>query len=110
VDLLLDSLGGEVSQLAPDATAFPHRCSLASAQIYASATLSGERAAKQTVDGIRDGLAQLGATGAYVNYIDASLPDWGHAYYGDNLARLQAVARHYDPDEVFSFPQNVVRG
>ncbi|WP_457031001.1 FAD-binding oxidoreductase [Kitasatospora sp. P5_F3] len=109
VDLLLDSLGGEVSRLAPDATAFPHRSALASAQIYASTTLAGKAAATATVDAIRDGLGALGATGAYVNYIDATLPDWGTAYYGDNLPRLKAVARRYDPDQVFAFPQSVAR-
>jgi FAD/FMN-containing dehydrogenase len=110
VDLLLDSLGGAVSQLRPDATAFPHRSSLASAQIYASTTPAGKKAATRTVDEIRDGLARLGATGAYVNYIDARLPDWGRAYYGRNLERLKTVARHYDPDRVFAFPQNVIFG
>ncbi len=107
IDLLLDSLGGAVSDLAPDATAFPHRSALASAQIYASTTLAGKAAATAAVDAIRDGLAALGATGAYVNYIDASLPDWGTAYYGENLARLKAVSRDYDPDRVFAFPQSV---
>ncbi|WP_037606896.1 FAD-binding oxidoreductase [Streptacidiphilus rugosus] len=109
VDLLLDALGGAVSQLAPRETAFPHRSSLASAQVYASATRSGQQAATRTVDAIRDGLARLGATGAYVNYIDAGLPDWGHAYYGQNLERLKQVAQHYDPDHVFAFPQSVAR-
>ncbi len=109
VDLLLDSLGGVVADLAPDATAFPHRGSLATAQIYASTTAAGRAAATATVDAIRDGLAELGATGAYVNYIDASLPDWGTAYYGENLARLKAVSRCYDPDQVFAFPQSVAR-
>ncbi|SEL14762.1 FAD-binding oxidoreductase [Streptacidiphilus jiangxiensis] len=110
VDLLLDSLGGAVSQLRPDATAFPHRDSLASAQIYAGTTSAGRRQATRTVDGIRDGLARLGATGAYVNYIDAGLPDWGHAYYGANLPRLKSVAHQYDPDGVFAFRQSVTRG
>ncbi|MFE0464682.1 FAD-binding oxidoreductase [Kitasatospora sp. NPDC058965] len=108
VDLLLDSLGGAVSTLSPDATAFPHRESLASAQVYASADTATEDRARATVDEIRDRLAELGAHGAYVNYIDATLPDWGHAYYGANLGRLQQVARHYDPDGVFAFPQSVV--
>ncbi|WP_063750222.1 FAD-binding oxidoreductase, partial [Kitasatospora cheerisanensis] len=107
VDLLLDSLGGAVGELAPDATAFPHRESLASAQVYAGATPATEARAKAAVDAIRDGLAELGATGAYVNYIDDTLPDWGRAYYGDNLERLQQVARAYDPDGVFAFPQSV---
>ncbi|MEV4558422.1 FAD-binding oxidoreductase [Kitasatospora sp. NPDC049285] len=108
VDLLLDSLGGVISDLAPDATAFPHRDSLASAQVYVGATPSTEQQARATADAIRDGLADLGAPGAYVNYIDDTLPDWGHAYYGANLPRLQAAARRYDPDGVFAFPQSVV--
>ncbi|GAA2788440.1 FAD-binding oxidoreductase [Kitasatospora paracochleata] len=108
VSLLLDSLGGAVAELAPDATAFPHRSSLASAQVYAGTTQAGQEETTEVVDGIRDGLARLGAHGAYVNYIDASLPDWGRAYYGANLGRLQEVARCYDPDGVFAFPQSVV--
>ncbi|PYC80254.1 FAD-binding dehydrogenase [Streptomyces tateyamensis] len=107
VDLLLDSLGGAVGEPAPDATAFPHRDSLASAQVYVSATPATEQQARTTADAVRDGLAGLGARGAYVNYIDATLPDWGRAYYGANLPRLQAVARRYDPDGVFAFPQSV---
>ncbi|MGW4381436.1 FAD-binding oxidoreductase [Kitasatospora sp. NPDC004531] len=107
VDLLLDSLGGAVADLAPTATAFPHRHSLASAQVYAGATPDTEARVKAAVDSVRDGLARLGATGAYVNYIDATLPDWGRAYWGDNLPRLQMAARRYDPDGVFAFPQSV---
>ncbi|MCC9306300.1 FAD-binding oxidoreductase [Kitasatospora sp. RB6PN24] len=108
VFLLLDVLGGAVARLAPDATAFPHRHSLASAQIYADTTRAGYPATKKAVDAIRDGLAALGATGAYVNYIDATLPHWGQAYYGINLPKLKKVAEHYDPDRVFAFPQSVV--
>ncbi|MFF4381615.1 FAD-binding oxidoreductase [Kitasatospora sp. NPDC001547] len=107
VDLLLDSLGGAVGELAPDATAFPHRDSLATAQVYAGATSISEDRVRTTVNRIRDGLAALGAHGAYVNYIDGTLPDWGRAYYGGNLPRLKDVARRYDPDGVFAFPQSV---
>lgn len=109
VDLLLDSMGGAVSRLAPDATAFPHRSALATAQIYASTTTAGKAKTTASVNAVRDGLGALGATGAYVNYIDASLPDWGTAYYGGNLTRLKAVSQRYDPDQVFAFPQSVAR-
>ncbi|MFJ7906707.1 FAD-binding oxidoreductase [Kitasatospora sp. NPDC096204] len=107
VSLLFDSLGGAVGALAAGATAFPHRDSLAGAQVYAGATPLNEDRVRSTVNGIRDGLAGLGARGAYVNYIDGTLPDWGRAYYGGNLPRLKDVARRYDPDGVFAFPQSV---
>jgi FAD/FMN-containing dehydrogenase len=43
---------------------------------------------------------------AYVNYADASIVDFGHAYWGDNYPRLQAVKRAVDPYDLFSFPQS----
>ena len=98
LDVLLDSLGGAVDRVAPDATAFPYRKALASAQIYSSGDA-------QAVAEVRDGLP-TGTTG-YVNYIDPTMPDWARAYYGDNLPRLREVAATYDPDKVFAFAQAV---
>jgi len=109
MDLLLDSLGGAVSTVDTKATAFPHRTALASAQIYAGADTGTQTTSATSVAEVRDGLAaQLGPTG-YVNYIDPGLPDWGNAYYGGNLAKLREVAKRYDPDAVFTFPQAVPR-
>jgi len=42
---------------------------------------------------------------SYVNFPDRELKDWQHAYYGDNLARLSAVKRKYDPENFFQFAQ-----
>ncbi|WP_370946508.1 FAD-binding oxidoreductase [Amycolatopsis sp. cg5] len=107
IDLLIDSLGGEVSKLAPTDTAFWHRNALASVQVYSQATAEKREEATKNVDTIVQGLAGIGATGAYVNYIDPGLPDWMTAYYGDNARKLREVAKKYDPEKVFGFAQAI---
>ena len=51
----------------------------------------------------------LGAA-AYVNYADASITDYGSAYWGANYPRLQQVKQQYDPHELFTFAQAVRPG
>ncbi|GAA4540610.1 FAD-binding oxidoreductase [Amycolatopsis samaneae] len=106
-DLLIDSLGGAVSDVAPTETAFWHRKAIASVQVYARATAGNRDAVTRSVGEVVAGLATAGARGGYVNYIDPDLPDWATAYYGDNAARLKQVAKTYDPDGVFRFAQGV---
>ncbi|MCP2301923.1 FAD/FMN-containing dehydrogenase [Actinokineospora globicatena] len=109
MDLLLDSLGGAVSRVDPSATAFPHRDALGTIQIYQKTTVDKHEAAARAVAQVRDALGRIGARGGYVNYIETAMPDWGTAYYGPNLSRLDSVARRYDPDVVFGFAQSIHR-
>ena len=44
---------------------------------------------------------------AYQNYVDPELTSWRQAWFGSNLARLQAVKREYDPDRLFRFRQGL---
>ncbi len=106
-DLLIDGLGGKVGEPAKNATAFWHRDALASVQVYAQATAKNQAKVSQSVADVVAGLAAAGAGGGYVNYIDPALPDWKTAYYGDNVNRLQDVAKKYDPFNVFRFGQGI---
>jgi hypothetical protein len=106
MDVLLDSIGGAAARVGATDTAFPHRGSLATAQIYQGSTAESARTA---VNEVRDNLGSLIGDGAYVNYIDAGIQDWGTAYYGPNLPKLRKVAQQYDPDGVLSFAQSVAR-
>ena len=44
---------------------------------------------------------------SYQNYPNRDIEDFGHAYFGGNLARLIDVKKAYDPDNFFSFPQGL---
>jgi FAD/FMN-containing dehydrogenase len=109
VDILLDGLGGAVSDVQTTESAFPHRKALASAQIYATADGPGVQRAGDQVGEIRDGLGALVGNTGYVNYIDPAMPNWAEAYYGENLPRLKGIVKHFDPDAVFAFPQGIPR-
>jgi hypothetical protein len=76
-------------------------------QIYVKTTLADRTAAASTVAHVRDRLTGIVGDGAYVNYLEDSMPNWAQAYYGDNLPRLRQVAQRYDPNRVFIFPQGI---
>jgi FAD/FMN-containing dehydrogenase len=101
VAVLLDPINAAAGRVPAEATAFPHRDALATVQIY------GDGSDRTTINAVRTRLVGLLGNHGYVNYIDPMLPDWRSAYYGSNLARLQGIARRYDPDHVLAFAQNV---
>ncbi|MGI5500218.1 FAD-binding oxidoreductase [Lentzea sp. CA-135723] len=105
--LIFDGLRGAVADVAPDATAFPHRTALANVQIYLKTPPEAADDARTKLAAIRDGLGALTGDTGYVNYIDPQMPRWAEAYYGGNLPRLHTAAAKYDPDRVFGFAQSV---
>jgi FAD/FMN-containing dehydrogenase len=100
-------LGGAIATIDPAATAFVHRRALFDLQYQTY--WWDDAAASASIAWVRDLRAAMApyTTGAYVNYVDADLPDWEQAYYGTNLPRLKRVKMDYDPDDVFNAPQAI---
>ena len=104
--MFFDSMGGALGRVAPDATAFPHRNALFSAE-YFMFTAADDQSPTWS-NGMRTRMHAWTTGGAYVNYIDPLIPDWQTAYYGTNYTRLTQVKAQYDPNRLFRFPQGVV--
>ena len=107
--LQLDALGGAVARVARTETAFPHRAARVlvqhAADRHAGAAPAVGAASAAWLARSRRALAPFATGGAYVNYADPGLAGWGRAYWGANLARLQEVARRYDPEGLLATGQ-----
>ena len=108
--LVFDALGGAVNAVSPTETAFVHRRYLASIQSSfnwtAATPMRTVAAGARWLEHVRATVYDP-STGAYQNYIDPTLTNFAEAYYGENLARLRAVKRAIDPDDVFRFAQSI---
>jgi FAD/FMN-containing dehydrogenase len=102
----LDALGGAVRTVPESASAFGHRTALMSVQ-YTAVFPDGTDPAPLDayVRGFRSAMVPSWGYGAYVNYADASITDWAHAYFAGNAARLAGIRRQYDPHGLFGQPQ-----
>jgi FAD/FMN-containing dehydrogenase len=104
--LLMDSYGGALRR---GGGAFPHRSALCSLQYLAY--WPDEDPAAPSLEWLRslERALRPHVTGSkYVNYIDPDVkPGYRAAYYGRNVARLEAVRRKYDPERVFRFAQAI---
>ncbi|MGW3563387.1 FAD-binding protein [Streptomyces sp. NPDC000941] len=112
------SYGGQISAVAPDATAFPHRDAVMRVQYTAAWDDPGQDAAY--VEWLRRLYREIYADthgvpdpkdGAYINYPDDDLADpavntsgvpWSTLYFKDNYPRLQKVKATWDPKNIFS--------
>jgi FAD/FMN-containing dehydrogenase len=107
-------VGGAVSDIAPDATAYVHRPARMLIEMS-----SGWRTPPDPTEpftamppDMREWMTELWevllphTTGrSYQNFPDPGLKDWAGAYYGDNLMRLEGVKATWDPEGVFTHSQ-----
>jgi len=106
---LLELMGGAVSRVASDATAFAHRDAPFNLAIIAQWLDPAE--ADENIAwarGFFDAMQPF-ASGVYVNYLGigddpARVAD---AYAGDTYQRLREVKRQYDPENLFHRNQNI---
>lgn len=102
--ILLNLMGGAISRVAPEASAFIHRKALFSAEYFMNAALG---LPATWSNGMRLAMQKWSSGRAYVNYIDPLIIDWKDAYYGANYSRLARVKAKYDPNRVFNFEQGI---
>lgn len=106
-DVLICQLGGAIGDVAPDATAFPHR------DVAFVVTPGARWHASVDDDRCLAWIEKVGASveedadgGAYVNFI-AEREGQSKKAYGSNLARLRALKHRYDPANLFRQNQNI---
>ena len=109
--IAIEQLGGSLSRVAEEATAFSHRraaCNLLILGMWPDA----ERDAAH-IGWVRDlwqAMQPHASGGVYVNYLGQSSDEGAErvqAAYGVNFERLLAVKRRYDTDNVFRLNQNI---
>lgn len=103
--VMLTIMGGAIQHRAHHDTAFAHRKAILSAQyvvinpVGTAETVLAEAA--QWSNQMRAVMKPWSSGGAYLNYSDSLLRDWGKAYYGDHYSRLQKIKQQYDPQLLF---------
>lgn len=107
--LQLDSYGGAINRVPGDATAFCHRGDTKFCMHYQISWRrpSDDEKAMRWVNDFRKSMQPHVSGLAYVSYCDREIDHWSHAYYGDNLNKLIAVKRKYDPENFFHFDQSI---
>jgi FAD/FMN-containing dehydrogenase len=110
--LALEQMGGAVSRVPADATAFNHRKDPFNALIVSSWSDPGENEKHISwTKHLWQALQSHSSGGVYVNYLGQEMdegPDRVRAAYGpDKYARLLALKQEYDPENLLRLNQNI---
>ena len=106
-EIFFGRLGGAVNEIAPDATAYPHRDAEYVMNVHArwDSPADDDDCIAWSRSYFND-TARYATGGVYVNFVpDGEAPI--DAAYGPNYDRLVALKRKYDPDNLFRLNQNI---
>jgi FAD/FMN-containing dehydrogenase len=108
----LHHMAGAYGRVSEDATAFPTRAAQFWLNLYGFWRDAADDPARIAwVKGSSDAMRRHAISGEYVNFLGDDPTDTGRralAVYGPKkLARLAAIKRRYDPDNVFRINQNI---
>jgi FAD/FMN-containing dehydrogenase len=107
-DVDLEPMGGAISRVAPDATAFADRDAASTLLITTGGTDPREMEAR--IAWAREtwnAFQPYARPSAYVNYLDQGDEHRTEAVFGPNFQRLVEVKRNYDPENIFRHNANI---
>jgi FAD/FMN-containing dehydrogenase len=106
--VLIEHLGGAVSQVGEAETAFPHRAAAYDVVImpmWADPAESPQHT--RWADDLWQKVRPFSTGGVYVNYLNNEGEDRVRAAFGANYQRLTALKNEYDPANLFCWNQNI---
>jgi FAD/FMN-containing dehydrogenase len=107
-EILLFPLGGAAKDVAPDATAYPHRDTEFIVNVHARWEFpeDDERCIAWAGEFFH-ATAPFASGGVYMNFMPEDEADRNVGAYGGNLPRLRMLKRRYDPSNFFRTNQNI---
>lgn len=104
----LEPLGGAIGEVAPSATAFPHRTADYGVHVFPGwSDPADDEEMMRWAREFHEALAPHATGGTYVNLLDGDEDDPQAAAYAGNLERLREVKGEWDPENVFRMNHNV---
>ena len=106
--MIIRHLGGEISRVSAEATAFGDRSAQFLLNIVArTPTAEGYDEAVAWAQGLHGAMAPSLTGGTYVNFLSNEGDERVRAAYGDKYDRLVALKDEYDPTNLFRLNQNI---
>ncbi len=107
-EIFIAALGGQVSKVASDATAYSNRDANYVMNVHGRWETAAED--DKCIAWSRDFFNKskpFASEGAYINFLTDEETDRIASAYGGNYARLAELKKKYDPDNLFSVNQNI---